>query len=305
MLNPLKVKQTMDQSEIFRDRGKSFDVDIQQMGKISNIKDFMFMNIRAGDLTAVYGGGYIMYRYLTQQKGLSSEEAFDQVENFSERSQQSTLPTNMSLAQKDKNPLIRGMVMFRSSPFAMINVSLQEVNIYRNGPRTQARWNKMMQALAIQNIVIPALYNVVMQGQRAAIVGTSFVAIPFVGDAITLILTSLFNMFSDDDDKEKLWEPSLDLGLYEFAGDFMREIAVLGENSMNGEINPEDWMNVISTSIEATTGIPVDTPIKILDGFTDIGDGDVEVGALKMMGFTDNQIETFFKRKEKALDVLN
>ena len=289
LFNWRKAIKIMNQNKTIRNRGKNFDPEIQQLGSLGSITKWSTMPIKIGDVSAIYAGGWAMYRYLTNDKGVSSDEALRRVAEFSERSQQSVMPSNMTLAQKSDKTFDRALMMFRSSPIAMLNMSLQAVHTYKNGPRTLKNWNKMMQTLALQNIVIPVVFNTVALGQKATYVAGSLVAIPFVGEVYLAIMTILFNTVYDDE--ERVFAPDLGVSIFQFAEEILMDIEKVANGIKDDDSKFEDWMAVAGDTLEAAWGIPVDSAFNVLKGFGDLFEGDIDKGVLEMLGYPPSKVE--------------
>lgn len=297
--NPVRAKRIMDKNATIRERGKHFDPEIENLGKLGAITEFATMPIRAGDITAIYMGGWAMYRHLTVDKGLSSEQALKEVADFAERSQQSVMPSNMTLAQKSNNPLHRALVMFRSSPIAMFNVSLQAVADFKKSDKTASDYKKLIEVLAIQNIVIPVVFNTVAMGQRAAFVSGSLVAIPFFGDGLQAIMTMIFNSLSDDD-KERVFAPSVPISIFEFADQFIKDLDRSSQNIMSGEGEFEDWMDPLARLLEAQFGLPVGNIFNVLEGVKDVTEGDIDRGVMELLGYPESKVKKVTGGKKKT-----
>ncbi len=281
-----RIKATMDQNITIRNRGKNFDPEMAQLGRLGPITKFATMPIRLGDVTAIYLGGWAMYRHLTSDLGMDSTQALKKVADFAERSQQSVMPSNLSLAQKSKSPFQRALVMFKSSPIAMLNVSLQSIHDYKNGPRTLKTWNKMMETLVLQNIIVPVTFNTVALGQKAAFFTGSLVAVPLAGDAMLAVITILFNSFRDED-KERVYAPALGASIFEFTNEIISDIAKASKE----EAEFEDWMRVLGDLLEAQWGLPVDNAYSVLTGFGDVANGDIDKGVLEMFGYPKSKVK--------------
>lgn len=290
MANPVKAIRIMNQNETIRNRGKNFDPEIAQLGTLGPITKFATMPIRIGDISAIYMGGWAMFRHLTVDKGMSSEQALERVAEFAETSQQSVMPSNMSLAQKSDNAFHRALVMFRSSPIAMLNVSLQAIDTYKNGPRTLKNWNKMMQTLALQNIVVPIVFNTLAQGQRATLFVGALVGVPVLGEGLTTLITILFNTFGDEE-KERVFAPTLGVSAFEFSEEFIKDLEKASRKIMAGEGEFEDWITVVGDMLEAFKGLPVDNAFSVLKGFGDLAGGDIDKGVLEIMGYPKSTVK--------------
>ncbi len=300
--NPIKAAKEMKKNKNIERRGKGFDIDIQNLGKLDGIFKLLSFPIRMGDVGAIYAGGYPMFRHLVEEEGLTEEQALDKVVDFAERSQQSTLPSNLSLAQKSSNPFIRASMMFHSSPIAMLNVSLQAISEYRNN-RSEKNWKKLLETLAIQNIAIPSMFTAVSGGATSQALIGSLSGVPFVNQALQTIITMLYNMFNDDDEgDERIFYPSFNLPLQEFSRQMLDDMGSIAEKTFGDkrdqDITMEEWASAIGAMIEVTSGLPAERGFNALEGFGDVGDGDTVKGIMKMFGWTDTQIERTFERVE-------
>lgn len=310
-----KANDILNQHPTFARRELNFDSDIDQLGKLSRKTFFKRLSfpVRKGDLFAMKSGAWARYRWLTEDKGMSHEEALEEVANLSERSQQSTLPSQLTLAQKDINPLVRSLTMFHSSPTAMFNMSLQSVAKFRQSEHTQEDKKEMIDTLVIQNIVIPALFAT-LSGRP--LTGTMLIGsasgIPVVSQVMSVLITVIANMTDDDDDPlyteilevpiEEVFKKTISPGVAttEFIETLIRE-------DIDSAIDDVEWENIVKNIgdiLEIWGGVPSDNIIDSIAGMSEAvgftGDSNVE-GGLKALGFEGKAVQLQLDRIDKIL----
>lgn len=211
--NPKEANAILNKHATFRERELNFDSEIEQLSTTGKMFDLMSWTTRKGDGFGVRAGAIADVLSSMKRKGLSEEEALDSAARFAEASQQSTLPSQRSLAQKSDDPLVRTMMMYRSSLVAMLNVSMQSITEYRQSDtstpakKTAAR-KKLAEVIVTQNIIIPGLYAT-LTGRpiTTTILVGSGAAIPFYSELLDVIVVILKNLFDEEDERVFLSGP--------------------------------------------------------------------------------------------------
>jgi hypothetical protein len=113
--------------------------------------------VRVGDSLACGSAVYAEYKYL-KKIGVPEKQALDRAMDNGERSQQSSLPSQMNLMQKESNPLVRLVSMFTTSPVALMNMEMKAVQAYSDG-RIDKR--DMIRRIAVYHSFIPMFFGFV------------------------------------------------------------------------------------------------------------------------------------------------
>ena len=206
-LNPKEANAILNKHATFKDRELNFDSEIEQLSTTGKAFDLMSWTTRKGDGFGVRAGAIADVLSSVKRKGLSEKEALDSAARFAEGSQQSTLPSQRSLAQKSDDPLVRTMMMYRSSLVAMLNVSMQSITEYRQKDtstpaKKAAARKKLAEVIVTQNVIIPGLYAA-FTGRpitRTILVGSA-AAIPFYSELLDVLVVVMKNLYDEEDDR--------------------------------------------------------------------------------------------------------
>lgn len=308
-----KANDTLNQHPTFSSRELNFDSDIEQIGAKGKGKWFkrFSLPVRKGDLLATKSGAYARYRWLTEDRRMSHEDALNEVAEFAERSQQSTLPSQLTEAQQSSDPLVRAATMFHSSPTAMFNMSLQAVSDWRQSERTPEDKKALYDTLAIQNVVIPFLFATLSGRKVGATVAIGSAAgIPIAGDALTAMITVLSNMFDDDDDPvyadllelpiEKV--PRSVTGAATLVADTLEEAVKEGITESLKSLEWEDILRVVNDNLEVWGGIPADNVTDAtLGSLQELFGGSKAKAAIEALGFEGEAVQLQLDRIDKIL----
>lgn len=290
-LHPIRSMKILKQHSTFAERGKHFDQDIAQMGNVGRLFRFFSLPIRVGDAWAVYAGSWSRYTWLIETQGKTNEQAIDEVARLAERSQQSTLPGQLTRAQKASDPVTRTLTMYRSSLSAMFNMSAQSIADYRNSDRSFSEKKKLIETLTIQNFVIPAVFTIGTGGSAASIGLGSSGAIPFVSSALQVIMASVANLFAEEDEKV-FTEGELEvpvIAAFEDALDILNEAIE--------DPSTEIFIEAIEKGLEITKGIPASNIVDMGQGFKMIMDEEDPIKAsLMISGYSSSQADRMLKR---------
>lgn len=316
--NPDAANKVLNDHPTFKNRELNFDSDIEQLniGPTDSIFKALSLPIRKGDAFAVRAGAWARYRWLVDEKGVRPDKALKQVARFAERSQQSVLASQRTLAQKSTNPVVRSLTMYRSSLTAMFNVSMQSIIQYRQADKStpqkkaEAR-NMLRQTLAIQNLVIPATFAFLTGGNvtRNMLVG-SLAGIAGIGELVEVIAGIVLNIFNEEDDKIYIGG-TLTLPAVEAFEEFQRAQADIGKFTEkvldegfdraleDGDIGA--FFGGVLDIVDKFTPFPITNTLNIGEGLSEAvglsGDDPVE-GTFKALGFKTDARERMLKRIE-------
>lgn len=317
-LNPGKANAILNKHPTFKDRKLNFDSEIEQLTATGKVFDFMALSIRIGDSYGVRAGAWADILSSMKRKGLSQEEALNDAARFAEASQQSTLPSQRSLAQKSDDPIYRTMTMYRSSLISMFNVSMQSISEYRQADTsTPAKKNaarkKLFEVIVTQNIIVPGLYAM-LTGRPLTptiIVGSS-AAIPFFAELLEVIVGVIMNIFTEEDERIYFGGP-----LTFPAATAFRE-AEIAVDSMGKLFEDEIWNGLedamslatietfvksIQGIIDVTTGFPLTNFMNKYDGVKKLFNTDDPLdAALQLFGYKEEARELTIERLELLTD---
>jgi len=169
--NPKESMAWMKESSAFvRNRGETITRDIAALYRSSELggllekkippsfNNVMMVFVKAGDVGAIYAGGYSYIRYWMKQ-GLSKEEAFHKFEILSRDTQQSAELTNLSLAQQGEE-WMQLFTMFTTSPRQYIQrtmLALEAGMAGRMEPKDVAK------TFVVYTVALPVLFQVASQ----------------------------------------------------------------------------------------------------------------------------------------------
>jgi len=296
LANPKKANKIMEGHSSIRYRGKHFDNELNRVidnkrlgffGEEDTLRNFFMMPVKYGDAAAIKIGGYSKYLHLTEKKGVSPEDALNQVAALAERSQQSTLKSNLSLLQKNDNSILRLATMFTSSPIAMINMQMQAVGQFRSGKITL---KQMTRKIAIYQVMIPAVFSWIASGfdgdgeevLKSSLIGP-WSALPLAGNGLEYIATTLANTATDGD-----LPRFRATGINSPVDAWLVELTSAAENLDGSAISFIEFATVFSDILTQT---PISGGMNIFGGVADLADGDFEVGMKRIAGFSERTAE--------------
>lgn len=295
--NPKKVNAFLNRHPTFSSRELNFNPEIDQVGEFNKLLKFLNLPSRKGDGWAARASAWAQIEQMMRD-GVSEEEALRRGAEFAEGSQQSTLLTQRTLAQKSDNPYVRSMTMFTSSPTAMVNVSIVSIVEYRQADKStpkkkSAAYNKMIEILAIQNLYIPALYSFLTGRSFVTIIGGSLGGAPIIGGSIATLGTIFLNVLREDDERVFIEGILDDIPLSRFTRDVYRAANRLSK----GDLSMEDYLTVTVPIVEALFGLPIDNVMDMIKGTVELFDTDDPLDAVLQMGnYGDAARERTIKR---------
>ena len=312
-INPFSIKRwrkILRENETIRNRGEHIDADYNALLDNETIGMFSEQNTIVkwgmaptviGDVGAIYIGGGIYYDYLISQ-GISHEQALDTVARKAEMSQQSSLPSNMTLLQKSNNSFARSIRMFSSASISLMNMQVQSYTKWRQGDISKEQFFKN---LAIYQVAIPALYAL-MAGQisfddedemaagllHASLKG-NFGGLPMVGEGLDTLALMAANDMTDEELK------GFGIGDTENPVAGVMRAFVAGINIATGEkdFTEEEAMEALLTIADSTARLGARNSFNSIQGLADmVGGGDPE-SVLNAFGYSDRQTETMSGNK--------
>ena len=306
MFNPLSHKRwrkIFEQNETFRNRSEHIDADYNLLLDNETIGIFSEQNriVKAGmkptvigDSLAIVAGGGIYYDYLVDKMGMSQKEAVDTVIRKAEMSQQSSLPSNMTLLQKDDGAFARTIRMFSSSAIALMNMQMQAWAKYRSG---EINKRQLFKNLALYQFVVPAFYAmmagqisfddedelawVISQAVRASGDGMDAITIQAVNSMTGAELTS----YGIRDIENPL-------------GEFYK-ITMKGMKAATGEeeFTEEEQFKVILELVDSTSRLGSENVFNAISGAVDVAGSGSPEGLLRMFGYSEKTAKTLIGNK--------
>jgi len=200
--NPKKTQEFMWKAAPFLEaryqRGYSEDIqralsEGKKLGAKKKIDGWLTSLVRMGDIGAIIYGGYPVIKYLTSKEGgnLSLQEAVDQFEKRTLRSQQSGLTSSLSVTQSRRNPFINFFFAFKNTPTQYLRKMSDAMISYYNGDISEAQFIKTM---GIYAIIQPAMFGLATQMMRALLYDDEDDYLDDVVSNISHVHTSLFNV---------------------------------------------------------------------------------------------------------------
>ena len=201
LAHPKKHAEELKAMSLFlQNRADNIDRDISLLTRSSEYTDILsgvmtprvnemiMMFVKAGDIGAIYAGGWVYYKHLRKQ-GVGQQEAIRKMEIFSRNTQQSSELTNLSPAQMG-NEFMKLMTMFTSSQRQYAQKMDIAFEGMQAGKVTGAEFSNKM---ALFGVLLPVLFQVVAQGGASdeedakalatAVLASPLSAIPLAGPA--------------------------------------------------------------------------------------------------------------------------
>lgn len=271
--------------------------------------------IPVGDLVGIIGGYGPVYLEVLRETG-SKEKAAEAFEKY-EGTQQTRSMLYLNSMQMKKNAINRMVLMFKSMPVLLLNKEMQALRGMRREFLRRDEQGKMAGVRGIKKKDL-----------------TKFIVNHFVTNMLfnAVSYAPMLILGDKDDYMRKLNRAALVGGLNGFfvIGDIL-DWAIgryyAGEKyDYSLARTPEDlWMKPWEKAVKGKEekdlksiaesvgmfmffmkGIPIHTVANVMEGFKEIGEGDLTTGFLRAMGFTDYVIDTAVesgKDKENMMDV--
>ena len=296
---PTAIKTLMG-SELIKARGWSQEVEIARMGRVFDSKflskiqkkqdrmiDYMLMATKVGDRIPIFVGGWSVYKFVLKKTG-SKQKAMQAFERATAKTQQSTDPDQLSLAQKT-NPMMRGLTMFMSAPMAQFRGEARAIRQLMKGEINNRQFAKN---ILIYHFILPGLYQAIANGLifgewdtddqiRAAILG-SFNGIPIMGEIFNATLRKIQGKESKGIEILKWTRPLIDM-----AGDLFESYEAGTEGDYEEMV--EAVMDAFKNS-GTLHGLPAPQINNIRKAFEDLEDGDLKASTFRFLGWPDSVI---------------
>ena len=172
---------------------------------------YLLGSMRLGDRGAIYLGAYAMYKYDTEVKNMTHEQAMDHFRRFTNKSQQSPDLAQLPSQISDPHPLSRLLTLFKQAPYQYVNLMAQAIfNAKTVSPLETAR------KLFVYHMLQPLIWQFVANGfnwddkdeLRAAILGP-LGNLVIAGDLLTNLVD--WGMAKVFDEQNSQWRTNMDL----------------------------------------------------------------------------------------------
>ena len=304
LANPRKALRTLNESELFANRGNNIDQDYQALladkslinvvGKNPTLASILMLPIRLGDKGAIAIGGYAHYTAMMKKNGGNKKAAMRSVERMTVRTQQSTDIDQISELQRGSS-LMRIMTQFMSSANALTRAEYNAIVDKSAGRITKKEFAKRMLVL---HVIIPGTVQFIANGfswddedqLRASLLGTLngiFIFGDLADSAFRFMTEGTEGMFDLENRHPLSMFPDIFKAIEEFAED-----GVSWEDFVEGT---KAWDHALKAS-GALTGIPAQTIINEMRGLGELvrsrGRSDeVKSGAAKAMGYSSYTVD--------------
>lgn len=303
-------KELREHSTI-KNRGRHFDHEWSIMrgdnklgayGQRNKIGESSVFFGKAGDVTAIYIGGGIMFDYLTQERGMSKEDALKKIASHTEQSQQSTLQIHKTPLQSSKNPMIKMLGMFKTSPTAQNNMIAKAYYKFKRGEITKIQFAK---SVYIFHVMVPSIFTWMGLGlipnedeQLKALMMGNTGGIPLAGDALSFVAGRATEGMTGGDVK------SFPLGskapLEEFASTVFKTGGTLKDVALSeGDVTEMELIQATADLLGFATSTGAGNISEMIQGMYGIGEYNEYQDWQKLMGFSEGTIEQGLESENK------
>lgn len=294
MSDPAKNFRELAEHDTLKYRGNTLDPEMATAfdslpamnGKLSemnllmqSVRKWSGLNVTAGDQFAVATGAYVIMRSM-ESKGSPRDVALDYAMAWAERTQQSSLPSNRTLASLEKGDLSKLVTMFSTSPVALVNYERRTIAEWRNGKISGA---KMIRKMVVVHAV-SAMFGYIVGGFGDLedyfkgnfwfyMIAGPIGSVPALGPGLAEVVAAVTgaDVYSD----EALAE----------------DVLVSTFRDIMSAANSGDWIEAIAVFGGMGTGIP-------LENIQDTAEGAITLDPLKLQGFSDYVSEQGRKDEE-------
>jgi len=294
MSNPAEIFRELAEHDTLKYRGNTLDPEMATAfdslpamnGKISelnllvqNIRKWSGLNVTVGDQFAVASGAYVIMRSL-ESKGSPRDVALDYAMAWAERTQQSSLPSNRTLASLEKGDLTKLLTMFSTSPVALANYERRAWAEWSNGKISLQ--TAIRKTLVVHSV--SALFGYIAGGFGDLedyfkgdfwfyMIAGPLGSIPALGPGLAKLVAAATG-----------GDPYSDEALAE-------DVLVSTFNDIASSVTSGDYIEAIAFFGGSVTGIP-------LENIQDTAEGAITLDPLKLQGFSDYVSEQGRKDEE-------
>lgn len=270
--------------------------EFNMLRKSPTFKNAMLFFTKYGDRFAILMGGWPVYKYHFEKTG-DHEQAVAEFTKFATRTQQSSYLSQLSSWQRS-NSFGRLFTLFTSAQNQYLR---QEISAVRDGLNGRLTMKEAAKKLAIYHLVLPNLFQYVAnfghwddeEQIRASILG-SLNGVFLLGDILDSILRRSLNSFADFDLEEFRGQ----LFFHQIKDKMLNFISDMGE----GDVELTDIVEAVAELAAGVAGPLAGLPIKQImntyEGVTDLGEGEIRKGMLKLGGWSPHLVNKYVDGEE-------
>lgn len=264
------------------------------------LKDACTMFVKIGDIGAIIFGGKPYIDYLIKEKGMTEQEAIKQFILSTNRSQQSSAISSLSNFQVNmtRNPMGKLFIAFKNSPQQYIRMCGDAIVSVANGDMSKTQCAKM---LFQYGYLQPFFYAVATSG--------SLLTYLFTGDDDDLIKDATISIFNFGSDAlpiiGDIYKYALNRMVYKekylpqttpLLGDIQQEINRISKD----DVSLADYLEAIGyLGLHVGLGYNSKAFENMGSGVGDIATGDVGLGAMKVLGYTEKRSKHITGNEDK------
>jgi len=264
------------------------------------LKDACTMFVKIGDIGAIIFGGKPYIDYLIKEKGMTEQEAIKQFILSTNRSQQSSAISSLSNFQVNmtRNPMGKLFIAFKNSPQQYIRMCGDAIVSVANGDMSKMQCAKM---LFQYGYLQPFFYAVATSG--------SLLTYLFTGDDDDLAKDATISIFNFGSDAlpiiGDIYKYALNRMVYKekylpqttpLLGDIQQEINRISKD----DVSLADYLEAIGyLGLHVGLGYNSKAFENMGSGVGDIATGDVGLGAMKVLGYTEKRSKHITGNEDK------
>ena len=264
------------------------------------LKDACTMFVKIGDIGAIIFGGKPYIDYLIKEKGMTEQEAIKQFILSTNRSQQSSAISSLSNFQVNmtRNPMGKLFIAFKNSPQQYIRMCGDAIVSVANGDMSKMQCAKM---LFQYGYLQPFFYAVATSG--------SLLTYLFTGDDDDLVKDATISIFNFGSDAlpiiGDIYKYALNRMVYKekylpqttpLLGDIQQEINRISKD----DVSLADYLEAIGyLGLHVGLGYNSKAFENMGSGVGDIATGDVGLGAMKVLGYTEKRSKHITGNEDK------
>lgn len=295
--DPVRAYQILSTSNLMKTRTSNIDRDIKNalesrefnlFRRSPTFKNAMLFFVKAGDKASILVGGWPVYKYTLEQTH-DHQKAIAAFDKATTQTQQSSLLSQLSTWQRG-NSLARLFTLFTSAQNQYLRQEIVAVRDGLNGRLTPAQVAKK---LLIYHAILPAFFQYVAnfgrwdkdEEARAMILG-SLNGVFLLNDILDSVLRTYMKSAWEAD--LETYDSTLPIFIWK------RGIEKAIRDFEDGDLELSDMVEAIAelgaTTAGPLTGTPVRQILNTYEGVTDISEGEVGRGLLKLAGWSPHTV---------------
>jgi len=308
--NPIKNTKILNEESIFiRERGKNMDRDVKAAISTDTFSSFkkkptfanvLLMNVKLGDKGAILVGSWALRKKLLAD-GMSQDDVIKKYEKFGNTTQQSSDLSQLSLFQRGGS-FAKLFTMFMSSQRQYLNKEVNAVkSLFREEGASMKNIKRVARIMFIYHVLLPVAFQFIANlGRwdeearkdylRAGLLG-SINGLFIFGQVADGIIRAALGM--------KVWDISLPIQ------DQLRKVqnfVIKATTQVDWtDITAEDMEDALGALVEASSvlGLPSKQVAGMVDGVTDMLEGDMKEGVAQVLGWSEYAITGKTKQSPK------